>query len=136
MGLRCTSLLRFTMDTPSSLSIDAVNDFTTKLVFFSNEFPSDDLQDLFRRLHRHSKDKRFRLLATFLEECTTVIKEETLKMPQPLQDLLPPFQTVLNLADQGEFRQGPLGGALESALLCVLEIGMLIGYVLSLSPKL
>jgi hypothetical protein len=30
-----------------------------------------------------------------------------------------------------QFRVGPLGGALESALLCILEIGMFIGYVLS-----
>lgn len=124
------------MDTPSSLSTDASNDFTTELVFFSNEFPNDDLQDLFRRLHRHSKDKRFRFLATFLEECTAVIKEEALKLPQPLQDLLPSFQTVLTLANHGKFQQGPLGGALESALLCVLEIGMLIGHVLSAPAKL
>ena len=116
------------MDTPSSLSTDVMNDFTTKLVFFSNEFPNDDLQDLFRRLQRHSKDKRFRFLATFLEECTTVVKEEALKLPQYLQDHLPSFPSVLTLED---YRQGSLGGAIESALLCVLEIGMLIGYVLA-----
>lgn len=109
-----------------------MNDLTTKLVFFSNEFPNDDLQDLFRRLERHSKDKRFRFLATFLEECTAVVKEEALNLPQPLQSLLPPFQTMLALVDRGEFRYGPLGGALESVILCVLEIGMLIAFVLSI----
>lgn len=118
------------METPSSLSTDEMNDdFTAKLVFFSNELPNDDLLDLFRRLQKHSKDKRFRFLAMFLEECTAVVKEEALKLPQSLQDLLPSFETVLTLADRGGFRQGPLGGALESALLCVLEIGMFIGYV-------
>ena len=124
------------MDTPSSLSADGINDFTTKLVFFSNEFPNDDLQDLFRRLQRHSKDKRFRYLATFLEECTAVVREETLKLPQAVQDLLPPFRTFLSLADRSQFQQGPLGGALESALLCVLEIGMFIAYVFPVSIKL
>lgn len=128
--------MHFTMDTPSSLSTDGINDFTTKLVFFSNEFPNDDLQDLFRRLQRNSKNKRFRCLATFLEECTAIVKEETLKLPQPVQDLLPPFQTVLSLADQSQFQQGPLGGALESALLCVLEIGMFIAYVLPVFNRL
>ena len=123
-------LSELVMDTPSSLSTDTMNDFSSKLVFFSNEFPSDDLQDLFRRLHINSKDNRFPSLAMFLDECTTVIKEECLKLPQPLQDLLPPFQFVLALVDRGGFRHGPLGGALESALLCILEIGMLIGYVL------
>ena len=123
------------MDTPSSQSTDKINDFTTKLIYFSNEFPNDDLADLFRRLQRYSKDKRFRLLATFLEVCTAVVKDEALKLPQPLQDLLPPFPTVLNLAHQAEFQRGPLGGAIESTLLCVLEIGMFIAYVLFISTE-
>lgn len=119
------------MNTPSSVSTEVMDNFTTKLVFFSNEFPRDDLEDLFRRLQRHSKDKRFRFLAEFLKECTGVINEESLKLPQPLQSLLPPVQTVLSLVENPQFRVGPLGGALESALLCILEIGMFIGYVLS-----
>ena len=104
-----------------------VNDYKTKLVFFSNEFPSDDLRDLFRRLQRHSKDKRFRYLSIFIEECTAVVKEEARKLPQPIQDLIPNFSTVLTLVDHGDFRQGPLGAAIESVTLCVLEIGALIG---------
>jgi asperthecin polyketide synthase len=118
------------MDTPSSTSQEAVQDFTTKVIYFGSEFPGDDLKDLFRRLQRQSKDKRFRCLATFLAECTEVIKEEIQKLPQPLQDLLRPFQTAASLADYQEdsqFRRGPLGGALESALLCILHISMFIG---------
>ena len=111
------------METPTSQSTDGINDFTTKLVFFSNEFPNDDLKELFRRLQRNSKDKRFRFLALFLDEVNAVVREELLKLPQALQALLPPFQSVLSLAD---FRNGPLGGAIESVLLCVLEIGMFI----------
>lgn len=111
------------METPTSQTTDGLNDFTTRLAFFSNELPNDDLKDLFRRLQRNSKDKRFRFLALFLDEANVVIKEELLNLPQSLQDLVPPFQTVLSLAD---FHQGPLGGAMESALLCVLEIGMFI----------
>ena len=117
------------MDTPShSSDISLGNDFSTKLVFCSHEFPCDDLQELFRHLQRHSKEKSFPLLAAFLAECTNVLKEEALKLPQPVADLLPSFQTLLALAARlGELRKGPLGGALEGALLCVLEIGMLIG---------
>ena len=111
------------METPISQSTDGINDFTTKLVYFSNEFPNDDLKELFRRLQRNSKDKRFRFLALFLDEVNAVVREELLKLPQALQALLPPFQSVLSLAD---FRNGPLGGAIESVLLCVLEIGMFI----------
>ena len=116
--------------TPSSYSTDMLtDDLKTKLVFFGNEFPNDDLRELFRRLQRHSKDKRFPFLSLFLEECSAVIKDEAAKLPQHLQELIPPFHTVLTLADHGDFRRGPLGAAMESALLCVLEIGMLIGFV-------
>lgn len=111
------------MESPRSQSTNGLNDFKIKLAFFSNELPNYDLKDLFRRLQRNSKDKRFRFLALFLDEANTVVKEELLNLPQTLQDLVPPFQTVLSLAD---FRQGPLWGAMESALLCVLEIGMFI----------
>ena len=114
--------------TPSSYSTDMfADDLKSKLVFFGNEFPNDDLRELFRRLQRHSKDKRFTYLSLFLEECSTVIKEEAAKLPQHVQDLIPPFRTILALADHGDFRKGPLGAAMESALLCVLEIGMIIG---------
>jgi len=115
------------MDTPSTMSNDGQDEFTTKLLFFSNEFPSDDLKDLLRRLQRNSKDKRFRYLAAFLEESTNVIKEEALRLPQSLQEILPPSKTPLSLVENSQWRQGPLGGALESAVLCILEIGMFIG---------
>jgi Starter unit:ACP transacylase in aflatoxin biosynthesis len=119
------------MDTQSHSSSDLVslgNEFSTKLVFFSHEFPCDDLQELFRSLQRHSREKGLPLVATFLAECTNVLKDEARKLPQSLRDLLPPFQTVMALAAGfGELRKGPLGGAWEGALLCILEIGMLIG---------
>jgi asperthecin polyketide synthase len=119
------------MDTRSHSSSDVVslgNEFSTKLVFFSHEFPCDDLQELFRCLQRQSRDSSLPLLATFLAECTSVLKEEALKLPQSLRDLLPPFQTVIALATAfDELQKGPLGGAWEGALLCILEIGMLIG---------
>ncbi|KAL4756861.1 type I polyketide synthase [Aspergillus foveolatus] len=99
----------------------------SKVVFFGNEFPSDDLKLLFRRLHRHSKDRRFRLLSAFIQEATLVLKDEISKLPQLLQDQVPHFESVLTLAEHGDFRQGGLGAAMESALLVVLQLGTLIG---------
>ncbi|EFR03594.1 conidial yellow pigment biosynthesis polyketide synthase [Nannizzia gypsea CBS 118893] len=98
-----------------------------RVIFFGNEFPSDDLKDLFRRLYQHSKDRRFRLLSAFLEESTTVLKDEIAKLPWPLKELVPPFNSVLDLADV-DFRQGPLGAAMESSMLTILELGMFIGH--------
>jgi asperthecin polyketide synthase len=105
----------------------------TRLVFFGNEFPSDDSKDLFRRLHQHSKDRRFRLLSIFLNESAAVLKEEAAKLPQQLQGLVPHFDTVCTLAEV-DFRQGALGAAMESALLTILELGMFIGYVPYTAP--
>lgn len=99
-------------------------------VWFGNEFPNDDLKDLFRRLHQHSKDRRFRLLSVFLEESTAILKEEVANLPQQLQELVPHFDTACTLPEV-DFRQGPLGAAMESALLTILELGMLIGYLFS-----
>lgn len=99
----------------------------SKVVFFGNEFPSDDLKLLFRHLHRHSKDRRFRLLSAFIHEATLVLKDEISKLPQLLQDQVPHFESVLTLAEHGDFRQGGLGAAMESALLVVLQLGTLIG---------
>ena len=108
-------------------SAEGLGDFTSRLLFFNNEFPNDDLRSLFRRLHVHSKCQRFRFLATFLEACSDALHDEVAALPLHLKKLIPPFKSVLSLADDPDFRQGPVGGALESALLCILEIGMLIG---------
>ncbi|CAG7948614.1 unnamed protein product [Penicillium nalgiovense] len=124
------------MNTPSTGS-ESSNDFvdefsydglTTNFIFFSNEFPNDDLKDLFRRLHRHSKDRRFTLLATFLENCARVLREETSRLPQHMRELIPPFEDLFTLVDGGQFRLGPLGASMESAFLCALQVAMIIGH--------
>ncbi|KAL4783980.1 hypothetical protein BJX76DRAFT_367919 [Aspergillus varians] len=104
------------------------NTHSTTLIFFGNELPNDDLKGLFRCLLRLSRDRRFRQLATFLEESTLVLKKEVAGLPQPLRDLVPHFHTLLPLAEPHDFRLGPLGAAMESALLTVLELGMFIGH--------
>lgn len=108
------------------MTIASDNTVTTKLIFFGNEFPTDDLKSLFRGLFLHSKDRRFRQLATFLEESTQVLQKEVAKLPASLKKMVPHFDTILPLIDV-DFRQGPLGAAMESALLVVLELGMFIG---------
>jgi asperthecin polyketide synthase len=100
-----------------------------KLVFFGNEFPNDDLKDLFRRLYRQSKDRRFRQLSAFLEEVTSVLKKEVSLLPQPMREVVPHFDSVCHLIEHGDFRNTPLGAAMESVFLTTLQLGMFIGYV-------
>lgn len=109
-----------------------------RLLFFGNEFPSDDLKDIFRRLVRHSKDRRFRILASFIDEATRVIQDEISKLPLDLRKHVPHFDTVLTIPEHGDFRQTGLGAAMESALLVVLQLSGLIGWVhpLLTSPRI
>ena len=105
-----------------------------RLVYFSNEFPHDDLQDLLRRLHRHSKDRRHTILASFIREATLAIRDEVRSLPAPLKELLPSFETILNFVDYPELRKGPLSGAIDGILLCVVELATVIGSVLFTRP--
>ncbi|KAI1504073.1 putative polyketide synthase [Biscogniauxia marginata] len=98
-----------------------------KLVYFSNEFPYDDLQTLFRELHQHSKSRQHPILARFLDEATLAIRDEVRQLPTALKALVPPFESILNFADFADLRKGPLCGSIDGILLCTVELGTLIG---------
>ena len=109
--------------------IHQVDSLKMRLVYFSNEFPHDDLQNLFRGLHQHSKDRRHPILARFLEEATLALRDEIRQLPTVQRESIPPFETILNFADFADLRKGPLGGSIDGILLCTLELGALIGSV-------
>ncbi|KAH6658474.1 hypothetical protein BKA67DRAFT_656663 [Truncatella angustata] len=99
-----------------------------EVVYFSNEFPNEDLQDLLRRLHRHSKDRQHHILARFFEGATRVVREELRLIPASLKALIPTFESVLEFGDYPDLRKGPLGGSIDGILLCLVELGAFIGY--------
>ncbi|KAF2420217.1 putative polyketide synthase [Tothia fuscella] len=106
-----------------------VDDVSSRVVCFSNEFPGDNIPQLFRSLYKRSKTRNFPLLASFLESCTLQLQEEIARLPQPLRKLLPHFSNVLTISECfQDLKHGPIGGALDSALLCIVELGMLIGH--------
>jgi hypothetical protein len=98
-----------------------------KVIYFSNEFPSDDTRDLFRRLRVHSKDKRYPTLARFIAEATAALRGEVAGLPSSLRATVPKFDSIFSLEEQTALRQGPLGGAIDGVLLCALQIATLIG---------
>lgn len=100
-----------------------------RLVHFSNEFPHDDLRDLLRRLHNHSKDRGHALLASFIVDATLAVREEVRQLPAQLKALVPTFTSILDFADHPDLRKGPLAGAVEGILLCVVELATFIGCV-------
>ncbi|KAK4977327.1 hypothetical protein LTR28_007483, partial [Elasticomyces elasticus] len=57
-----------------------------KSVYFSNEFPREDLQTLFRHLHNHSKLKTHVALDRFLYEATAVTEIDALNVAEQVSD--------------------------------------------------
>jgi monodictyphenone polyketide synthase len=100
-----------------------------KILYFSNEFPADDLQELLRRLHNHSKNAQHAILARFIHEATLAVRDEVRQLPTQLRALVPAFETVLELANYTDLRKGPLAGSIDGVLLCVVQLSSLIGYV-------
>jgi len=98
-----------------------------ELIYFSNEFPWDDLQSLFRRLHNHSKDKHHSILAQFINEATWAVKEEVRRLPTELKQLIPPFETVLSWAENTELRESLICGAVDGVLLVIVQLATYIG---------
>lgn len=98
-----------------------------ELVYFSNEFPKDDLQDLFRGLHNHSKDNRHSTLARFIIETTRAVNDEVRRLPTELKHLIPPFKTILSWAEHTELREGLICGAVDGVLLVVFQLATYIG---------
>jgi hypothetical protein len=111
----------------SNFSVMEADYTKMKLVYFGNEFPHDDLGNLLRELHIHSKDRRHPVLAQFLNEATLAIRDEVRQLPTTLRALVPPFESIVNFADFVDLRKGPLSGAVDGVLLSVVELGTFIG---------
>lgn len=98
-----------------------------RIIHFSNKFPPDDLADLFRRLRLHSKCPNHVILARVLEEVTDVVREEITELPAELRSLLPPFQSILDLAESFNWHQGPLSGTFECVFLVLMPVCLFVG---------
>lgn len=118
-----------TPSTASSKSTGVMEALMATVLFAGNELPSDDLVAHFRSLRRQSKGNKFQCLAKFLSESCTMLQQEVALLPAGLSQIIPPFQDIQGLvAHFANNRNGVLGPAVESALLCISQIGTLIGY--------
>jgi monodictyphenone polyketide synthase len=98
-----------------------------ELIYFGNEFPKDDLEDLFRRIHNHSKDNNHFILTQFINEATLAIKDEIRRLPTEMKQSIPPFDTILRWAEPNELRNGLMCGAVDGVLLVVAQLAAYIG---------
>ncbi|TKW55861.1 Conidial yellow pigment biosynthesis polyketide synthase [Colletotrichum tanaceti] len=135
LGLTPAEVMTITSNmstTPSSSSWDHTPEAgSARLLFFGNDFPSDNAGNLFRVLSRSSAHLKCAQLAHFIKLCNHVLKDEISKLAKRWQDDVPCFDNVLDLVDDdndNKFRKGPLGGAIEGVFLAIFQIGMLIGH--------
>ncbi|KAF2997726.1 putative PKS-like protein biosynthetic cluster [Neopestalotiopsis sp. 37M] len=99
-----------------------------KLLYFSNEFPHDDLAGLSRQLTLLSKQKQFLHLARFLDHATEAVRDEVRQLPWSLRNTIPPFDSVFNFIEHTSLRKGELGASIDGVLLVVVQLGTLIKY--------
>ena len=102
-----------------------------KVLYFSGEIPQGDPEgdqrDLFRRLHLLSKERNHPILASFLESVTSALRREQSQLSRAQRDLIPAFESVLDLTDHVvQLRKSSLGGAIERVLVLVFQLGSFI----------
>lgn len=102
-----------------------------KVLYFSGEIPQGDpegdQQELFRKLHLLSKERDYPVLASFLESVTSAVRDECSHLSGSQRNLIPSFESVLDLTDHVlELRKTPFGGAIERVLVLVFQLGSLI----------
>jgi hypothetical protein len=102
-----------------------------KVVYFSGEIPQGDPEgdqrDLFRKLHLLSKERNYPILASFLETITWAMKEEQHRLIRAQRDLIPTYESILDLTDHVvELRKTSLGGAIERVLVLAFQLGSFI----------
>lgn len=97
-----------------------------EVILFSNEFPKEELQDVFRRIHNQSKSKQHPLLAQFIYESTLAVREEVAHLPSNLKQLINPFETLSTWAEDSELRDGQLCGSIDGVLLILVQLSSYI----------
>lgn len=100
----------------------------SKVLYFSGEIPQGDPEGdqkaLFRKLCLLSKERDYVVLASLLECLTQALKDECSRLSRPERNLMPPFESVLDLTDHVvQLRKTPLGGAIERVLVLTFQLG-------------
>jgi hypothetical protein len=104
---------------------------SAKVLYFSGEIPQGDPEGdqktLFRKLKLLSKERDHVVLASLLECITLALKDECSRLDHLHRDIVPPFESVLDLTDYVlRLRKTPLGAAIERVLVLVFQLGSFV----------
>ena len=102
-----------------------------KIIYLSGEIPQGDPEGdqriLFRKLHLLSKERGHPILASTLDAITNSLRQECRRLNKAQRELVPTFESVLDLTDSVvTLRKTPLGGAIERVLVLVFQLGIFI----------
>ncbi|KAL4946607.1 hypothetical protein BDV06DRAFT_218074 [Aspergillus oleicola] len=98
-----------------------------KIIFFSNKFPVEEPSELFRSIRRKAQSSQHVILRRLLEEATEAVRDEIRLLPPELRALLPPFNSILDLAESYNWHRGPLSGTFECVFLCLASLCLFLG---------
>ncbi|KAF2209148.1 hypothetical protein CERZMDRAFT_87124 [Cercospora zeae-maydis SCOH1-5] len=98
----------------------------SRLIYFSNEFPPDDIATVLRNIRLLAKDRRHPILELFLVKATEAIRKEIQMLPGEVREAFPAFSCITSLWHEHNLREGALSGAIDGALLCVVQLGIYI----------
>ncbi|KAL4778883.1 hypothetical protein BJX76DRAFT_362306 [Aspergillus varians] len=98
-----------------------------RILFFSNQFPAEGLFDLFRRLRLQSRSPQHVILRRLLEETTGVIRDEIRLLPAEMRSRIPPFQSILDLAEDCNWNWGQLAPVFEYIFRCLISLCLFVG---------
>ena len=121
----------FTYCSFSISKLNTVMMISAKVLYFSGEIPQGDPEGdqrtLFRKLNLLSKERDYVILASLLECVTVALKDECSRLSHLQRDLIPPFESVLDLTDHVvQLRKTPLGGAIERVLVLIFQLGSFV----------
>lgn len=101
------------------------------IIYLSGEIPQGDPEGdqrtFFKKLHLLSKERSHHILASSLEAITIAAKQECRRLEKSQRELVPNFESVLDLTDSViEPRKTLLGGAIERFLVLVFQLSIFI----------
>ncbi|KAL3459999.1 hypothetical protein BJX64DRAFT_278756 [Aspergillus heterothallicus] len=97
------------------------------IFFFSNKFPTDDVPRLFQSIRLHSQHPQHIVLRRLIDETTSVIRDEIRLLDATTRAQIPPFQSILDLAQDFNWERSPLAGVFECVFLSLASLCVFVG---------
>ncbi|KAL4861374.1 hypothetical protein BDV12DRAFT_208059 [Aspergillus spectabilis] len=98
-----------------------------KIFFFSNKFPLQDIPCLFRSIRLQRQCPQHILLRRLIDETTSVIRDEIRLLDATTRAQIPPFQSILDLAEDFDWQRSPLAGMFECVFLSLASLCVFLG---------